>query len=259
MRQQIIRHTETLIRRPPYISYTHTYTRTQAQGHICSTHVHMCTQVISCSSQQSYVDGGGRHGIYLLYRDVKHFSWGHQPSAPSLRLSDLSMFPAQPSEDLKGNTALQKGCPGPRTHLPSHPRLPAESLPLRAGPTHGFLAPCGHEASQDLTAFGLSARLPLSGSLAGPFSTDNLERLRGAPGGLHMDPGEGLSLSQHHWVGGGPRLLRAARHPRVPTKAHSLCTCRPSPRGSWRTKLTWNPSRQPDKRTNQDPKTHERV
>lgn len=188
MRHQIIRHTETVIRRPPYVSYTHTYTRTQAQGHICSTHVHMCTHVISCSSQQSYVDGGGRHGIYLLYRDVKHFSRGHQPSAPSLRLSDLSMFPAQPSEDLKGNIALQKGCPGPRSHLSSRPRLPAESLPLRAGPTHSSLAPCGHEAGPDLTAFGLSARLPLSGSLAGPFSTDQSREAPRCPWGLTHGP-----------------------------------------------------------------------
>lgn len=69
----------------------------------------MCTHVISCSSQQSYVDGGGRHSIYLLYRDVKHFFQRHQPSAPPLRLSDLSASPVQPSEDLKGNTVLQKG------------------------------------------------------------------------------------------------------------------------------------------------------
>lgn len=40
--QQIIRHTQTFIRRPPYISYTHTYTHTDTRTHLLNTlkHVH---------------------------------------------------------------------------------------------------------------------------------------------------------------------------------------------------------------------------
>lgn len=118
--------------------------------------------------------------------------------------------------------------------------------------------------------FGLSARLPLSGSLPGPFSTGSLERLRGAPGGLHTDPGEGPSPGQRRWVGGGHGFSELPVIPEVqPLGPPAFCPIRFAPadrvsqapgprahahRGSWRTELTWNPSYQVDKRTNQDPK-----
>lgn len=137
------------------------------------------------------------------------------------------------------NIALQKGLfpggPGrvlARDHTYPHALgFQLRACPSERGPPNSSLAPRGHKAAPNLRAFGLSARLPFSGSLPGPFSTSSLERLQGAPGSLHTDPRGSPSPGQCRWGGHGFSELPVI--PEIPTEAHSLCTCRPSRSGSW--------------------------
>ena len=231
------KHTDLYTQTSMHKLHTNIYADTSTQH--TYTHIHMHTHMISCSSQQSYVDGGGQHGIYVLYRNVKRFSRGRQPPAPSVRLSALSLSAPPPSEDLKVNIALQKdlfpGGPG-RVLARDHTYPHALGFQLRACPSGRGHPPAPWlpvGTRQPRTSERLvSAPACLSWGLSLVLFPPAAWRGSGVPLGAYTQtPGE--VPAPVGAAGGGQGFSELPVIPEIPTEAHLLCTCRPSLSGSW--------------------------